>query len=354
MRNFSLGELAKRVCGKVQGDPNRIIQGVNSLGEAREGELSFYNNARYRDELQQTRACAVLVEESVAAQITSSINMVIVANPYLAFARISALFHPRGEYSPGVDPRAWVEPGAVIDATAKVMAFCYVGKNAKIGPRSVLFPFVFVGEHSEVGEDSILYPHVVIREECVVGSRAVLQPGVVLGGDGFGFAYNAAAKEHFKVPQVGRVEVQDDVEIGSNSAVDRATLGKTIIGKGSKLDNLVQVGHNVKVGPLCILCGQVGVAGSSELGAGVVCGGQVGIGNHVTIAGGARIGAQSGIKDDIKEPGEFLGSPVLPLREQVRNWVAFQRGSESIRTLRRLEKRMAELEARITEVEGSD
>ena len=253
----------------------------------------------------------MLVAEDGAALVAGP-DAVIVADPYLAFARISALFHPRPSLAPGVDPRALVEPGAQIAPSATVMAFAFVGRGARIGARAAIYPQVFVGEGSVVGEDAVLYPHVVVRERCSVGARVVLQPGAVVGGDGFGFAFDAARPEHVKIAQAGAVEVQDNVEVGANSAIDRATSGATVIGRGSKIDNLVQIGHNVQVGPLCVLCGQVGLAGSSKLGRLVVCGGQVGIANHVCIADGSRIGAQSGIKDDIDAPGDYVGAPVQP------------------------------------------
>jgi len=342
----SLGELAAAVAGEVRGDAARAISGVNGLAEAGPGELTFFNNPCYREALAKTRASAVLVTLE-GARLLKGPDALVVADPSLAFARISALFHPRPEFAPGVDARAVVEPGAQIDPSATVMAFSFVGRDARIGARAVLFPQVFIGEGSTVGAQALLYPGCVVREGCTVGARVILQPGVVVGADGFGFAWDAAQSEHFKIPQVGTAEVQDDVEIGANSAIDRATLGQTVIGRGSKLDNLVQVGHNVQVGACCILCGQVGIAGSSTLGQGVVCGGQVGVANHVAIVEGTRIAAQSGVKDDVDERGEYIGSPIQLVAEFARSHVAFERGAETMRTVHRLEKRVAELEEKL-------
>ena len=342
----TLGELASFVGGVVRGDPELRLAGVNGLAEAGPGEIAFFNNPRYRGDLGRTRASAVLLrEESVA--LLDGPAAIVVEDPYLCFARVSAVFHPRPIFEPGVDPRAVVELGAEIDPSATVMALAFVGRGARIGPRAVLFPGSFVGEGSRIGADSLLYPNVVVRERCAVGERAILHPGVVIGADGFGFAFDKSVPQHFKIPQVGSVEVGDDVEIGANSAVDRATLGVTRIGSGSKLDNLVQVGHNVQVGPLCILCGQVGLAGSSSLGAGVICGGQVGVGNHLEICDGARIGAQAGVMADVEEPGEYLGSPSAKGRDFMRAHVAQSQGWETLRKVRRLEKRLAELEERL-------
>ena len=341
-----LGELAAVVGGVVRGDPDRPITGVSGLSEAEPGEIAFYNNIRYRKALDQTRASAVLVQAALAEAVKGP-DVVQVADPYLAFAQIATVFHPPPEPAAGIDPRAVVEPGAEVHPTATVMAFCYVGPRARVGPGAVLFPFVFLGESASVGERALLYPHVVVRERCSIGDRAILQPGVVIGGDGFGFAFDRTRFEHVKIPQAGQVDVQADVEIGSNSSVDRATFGQTVIGAGSKLDSLVQVAHNVQVGPRCILCGQVGLAGSSKLGQGVVCGGQVGIANHVSVASGTRIAAQSGVKDNIAEAGDYFGSPVIPLAEAARAQVAFRHGAETMQTVRRLEKRIAELEAKL-------
>jgi UDP-3-O-[3-hydroxymyristoyl] glucosamine N-acyltransferase len=348
----TLSELAREVEGTVRGDPELCISGVNVLADAKPGELSFFNNLRYRDALKSTRASAVLVS-SPSVPLVEGLAAIVVADPYLSFAKISAVFHPPPRFAPGIDPRAFVEAGAEVDPTATVMAFAYVGPGARVGARTVLFPLAFLGEGSCVGSDAVLYPHVTVREHCTVGDRAILQPGVVLGGDGFGFAFDRANARHFKIPQAGTVEVQDDVEIGSNSAVDRATLGRTVIGRGSKLDNLVQVGHNVRIGPLCILCGQVGLAGSSELGAGVVCGGQAGVGNHIKVIDGARVGAQSGVMDDIEEPGEYLGSPQVRAPDFMRAQAALQRGSKTLKDVRRLEKRVAELEAKLAKLAGN-
>jgi UDP-3-O-[3-hydroxymyristoyl] glucosamine N-acyltransferase len=344
--SHTLGELAAVVGGAaIRGDPDLPITGVSGLSEAAPGEIVFYNNARYREALAATRASAVLVEEASALLVKGPAVMVV-ADPYLAFAKIAAVFHPPQEFAPGIDPRAIVETGAVVDPTATVMAFCFVSRDSSIGPKAVLFPQVFVGAGARIGAGALLYPQVVVREGCTVGARVILQPGVVVGGDGFGFAYDAKVPEHFKIPQAGIVEIQDEAEIGANSAVDRATFGKTVIGRGSKLDNLVQVGHNVQVGALCLLCGQVGIAGSARLGQGVACGGQVGIANHVRVADGARLAAQSGIKDDL-EAGDHMGSPALPIGEYVRAHLAFRRGAETRRLVLRLEKRIAELEARL-------
>ena len=338
----SLEELARAVDGTVHGNPLRAIAGVNGLSDAREGELSFYNSVKYKDALRDTKASALLVNES-ALPLVEGRDVILVGDPYLAFAKASAVFHPRKQHQPGIDPRAVIEDGALIDPTATVMPFCYISRGAKIGARSVLYPNVFVGEDASLGADALVYPGVVIRERCVIGERAIIHAGAVIGADGFGFAFDMANSAHFKIPQAGIVELEDDVELGANSAVDRATLGVTRIGRGSKLDNLVQIGHNATIGPLCIICGQTGVAGSSEIGTLCVLGGQVGVTDHLKIADGCRFSAQSGVMGDIRESGDYAGAPARKFKNWLKASASYWRGPDVIRDLARLKKQVEEL-----------
>lgn len=343
---MALGELAALVGGEVRGDPALLIRGVNGLSEARPGELAFYNNSRYRGALQATAASAVVVNAQSVPLLEGRAGLVA-GDPYLAFALISAAFHPRPRFSPGIDPRAGVETGAQVDPSATVMAFAFVSRGARVGPRAVLFPHVFVGEESEIGADALLYPGAVIRERCRLGPECIVHSGVVIGADGFGFAFDASGPRHFKIPQVGTVEIGADVEIGANSAIDRATLGATRVGNGAKIDNLVQVGHNAHVGPLAILCGQVGLAGSSAVGAGAVMGGQSAVTNHVKVGDRARVGGQSGVLMDLEPGGEYMGTPPQRLREHQRSQVALAKLPETNRRMRALEKKVEELEAKL-------
>lgn len=349
-RRHTLSELADVVGGAVRGDRDCVIHGVNGLADACAGELTFFGNPKYREALKTTKASAVVVNEA-GLSLLNGRDAIVVSDPSLAFAKVSAVFHPLPCFSPGVDPRAVVEPGAEVDPSATVMAFCFVSRGARVGARTLLFPGVFIGEHSVVGADAILYPGVVIRETCAVGDRSVLQPGAVIGGDGFGFAFDLAKGEHCKVPQAGSVEIEEDVEVGANSAIDRATLGKTRVGRGAKIDNLVQVGHNVTIGPLAILCGQVGIGGSSEVGRGAILGGQVGVADHVKIADAARFIAQSGIMSDIEEPGAFGGSPAREAKEWLKASAAFYRGPETRHEIARLRQQVAELADRLERME---
>lgn len=356
---FTLERLAELLGGSCVGNAGLVLTGVSGLDEARPGDLTFFSNLHYRDRLATTRASAVILKEEALPHfdLAGARGAIVTGDPYLAFAKASALFHPAPAFAPGIDPRAIVEPGAEVDPTATVMACAYVGAGAIIGAGAVLFPFVFVGEGARIHSKARLYPGVVVRERCAIGEGAILQPGVAIGGDGFGFAFDASVPCHFKIPQAGIVEIGRDVEIGANSAIDRATLGATRIGDGTKIDNLVQVGHNVTVGPLSILCGQVGIAGSSTLGKGVVCGGQVGLGNHLHICDGARLGPKAGVMADVTEPGDYLGAPTVTSREFMRQQAAARRLPEALKSLQRLERRVTELEQKLarlpTEPEGS-
>ena len=341
----SLAELASRIGGTVEGDGSVRIRGLASLEEAGPGELSFYGNPRYRKELATTRASAVLLPpgESVSR---ADVAWVRVASPHLAFARLLSVFHPGARLPPGLHPRAEVHPSARVDPSATVMALAVVEPGAVVGARSVLWPGSYVGEGARLGEDCVLQPGAVVRERCVLGDRVVLQPGVVVGSDGFGFVFDAAGPAHVKVPQVGTVHIEDDVEVGAGSCIDRATTGETFIGRGTKIDNLVQIAHNVRVGPLSILCAQVGVSGSTELGAGVVLAGQVGIVGHVLVGDGARVAAGSGVPHDVP-PGETVsGAPAVQHALWLRQSAALKRLPELLREVRELRARLAALESR--------
>jgi UDP-3-O-[3-hydroxymyristoyl] glucosamine N-acyltransferase len=339
--SFTLGELADRVGGAVAGDASTRIERVAPLEEAGTGAISFFTNRKYRAAYLASRASAVIVEPDEEA--APGRNLLRVGNGYLAFAKVSTLFHPPRSPVPGVAPQAFVHPDAQVSPAAEVMALASVGAGAVVGARTILFPGVQVGAGARIGEDCILHPNAVVRDGCRLGNRVILQPGCVVGSDGFGFAFDMEGEEgsgprHYKVPQAGAVTIEDDVELGANTCVDRGTLGDTVVGRGAKVDNLVQIAHNVSIGPLSILVAQVGIAGSTRLGMGVVAGGQVGIVGHLTIGDGAKLGAQCGVMHDV-EPGAVLGgSPSKPHAEWLRQEAALARLPELVKTVRRLEK----------------
>jgi UDP-3-O-[3-hydroxymyristoyl] glucosamine N-acyltransferase len=342
---FLLSELAARVGGEVVGDGTRVLEGVAPLEEATPVQISFFANKKYRAAFEASRAGAVVVEPDAA--VPPGATVVRVRNAYLAFAKISTLFHPPREAMPEVAPGAVIHPTARVHPSAEVMPLASVGPGAEVGARTILYPGVHVGEGARVGEDCLLYPNVVVRERCRIGDRVILQPGCVIGSDGFGFALDMEGEgkgpRHYKVPQVGIVVIEDDVELGANTCVDRATLGATRIGRGAKVDNLVQIAHNVQVGPLSILASQVGIAGSTRLGMGVVVWGQAGVVGHLAIGDRAEILAQAGVGHDLEPGARVAGSPAKPDVQWARNAAAFDRLTEMRRELRELRKEVERL-----------
>ncbi len=345
MTGFTLAELAARVGGEVQGDGAIRVDGVAPLEDAGPSQLSFFSNKKYRRAFEASRAGAVVVEPG--AEVPHGRTVLRAANAYLAFARISTLFHPPREPMPEVSPLAAVHPTARVHPSAQVMPLACVGPGAEVGARTIVYPGAQIGDEARVGEDCVLYQNVVIRERCVVGNRVILQPGCVIGSDGFGFAFDPEGEgqgpRHYKVPQSGNVIVEDDVEIGANTCVDRATLGATRIGRGAKIDNLVQIAHNVEIGPLSLIVAQVGIAGSTKLGMGVIVGGQAGLVGHADIGAGVRIAAQAGVQGDVPAGETLGGSPAQPHGKWLRNVTAFEHLAEMRRELRDLRREVDRL-----------
>lgn len=335
----TLKELAALFGGKVEGDPALEVTGLASLEEAGGEEITFLSEPKYFPRLEKTRAAAAIVPLSFPAFPKPLIRT---ANPYLAYAKVQAFFTTKPCLPHGVDPRAGIGRDVKIGKDVSIFPFVYVGDGCQIGDRVVLYPGVYLGEFSQVGEDSLLYPNVVVMDRCLLGRRVIVHPGAVIGSDGFGFARDGS--RYVKIPQVGIVQVDDDVEIGANCAIDRAAMGKTWIKNGVKTDNLIQIGHNVTIGEDTVLVAQVGIAGSAVVGNRVALGGQVGVAGHITIGDGAMIGAQGGVVQNV-EPGRVLsGSPAFPHRKWLRAQAIFPKLPEMKRTLASLEKRMKALE----------
>jgi UDP-3-O-[3-hydroxymyristoyl] glucosamine N-acyltransferase len=340
-----LGDLATHVGGELLGDAELFINGLNGLAEARPGDVSFYGNTKYRRQYEATQASAVLVGSGEPAR--EGVALIRVPNPHLAFARLLKLFQQPEPLTAGVSPQAHVHPRAYVHREATVMAGATVGQGATVGARTVLFPGVYVGPGARVGEDCVLYPNVTVAERCLVGSRVILHSSCVVGADGFGFAFNPEGEhgpEHFKIPQTGIVRIEDDVEVGACTCIDRATIGETVIGRGTKIDNLVQIAHNVKVGPLTLICAQAGVSGSAELGTGVVLAGQVGVVGHIRVGDMAKVGAQSGVAHDVEDGQVVSGSPAIPHREWLRSSAALGQLADLVKEVRALRRRVEQLE----------
>jgi UDP-3-O-[3-hydroxymyristoyl] glucosamine N-acyltransferase len=343
----TLAELAALVGGEVTGDGSLRIDGVAPLEEAGPGQVSFFANKKYRAAFESTRAGAVVVGTDLA--VPPGRTVVRSDNPYLAFAKLSTWFHPGPVVAAGISPQAAIDPTASIDPSAQVGPLVSVGAGAVVGARTILSPGVQLGAGARVGADTILYSNVVVRDGCVVGNRVILQPGVVIGGDGFGFATDlvgdgASGPRHFKIPQAGVVVIEDDVEIGANSCVDRAALGVTRIGRGTKIDNLVQIGHGVEMGPLCIVAAGAGIAGSTRLGMGVVVWGQAGVTGHLVIGDRANISAQSGVMRDLAPGERVAGTPAIAEKSWARAHAAMERFNEMRHQMIELKRRVARLD----------
>jgi UDP-3-O-[3-hydroxymyristoyl] glucosamine N-acyltransferase len=335
--SFTLAQVAAAVGGRLVGSGETRLTGVAALGDAGPGDLSFVAEARHAPAAAASAAGAFLVpDESLAG----GRPCIVVRAPPTALATWLESFRPPSRPGTGVAPGAHVHRSARLGKAVSVAAGATVSAGARVGARSVISAGVFVGEDAVIGDDCTLGPNAIVAERCVIGDRCVLQAGAVVGSDGFGYVPDGGA--HRKVPQVGIVRLGDDVEIGANSAVDRATLGETVIGRGTKIDNLVQVGHNVRIGEHSLLCGQAGVGGSSVLGRRVTLAGQVGISDHVTIGDGAVLTGQAGIARRGRVPaGAVLsGMPALPHREFLRRAALIGRLEAALERLAALERRM--------------
>lgn len=334
-------EIAELVEGQLDGAPDVLVHGVAGVRDARAGEITFLSHSRYLPALRRTAASAVIVARDFAETLPGKV-LIRVDNPSRAFTRVVERMVPRPvRPSPGVDATARVAPTAQLGAGVCIQAFVVIEPGVVIGARTVIGAGCYIGHDTVVGEDCYIYPRVTIRERTRVGHRVILHPGVVLGADGFGF--ETIRGEHQKVPQVGTVEIGDDVEIGANSCVDRGRFGTTRIGRGTKIDNLVQVGHNCVIGEHCVICAGTGIAGSVVIGNRVTLAGQVGVAGHLTIGDGAIIGAQSGVAHDVPAGAVMLGAPAEPHMQFKRTVAALQRLPELLARVRELERQLAAL-----------
>lgn len=343
-RVATLKELAELVGGTVVGDGDIAISRVAAITEAQAGEITFVANPKYLPLLQETRASAVIAAPGVEA---SHLSLLVCRNPYLAFAKILTYLQVRRPAPQGVMAGAFVHPSASLGEGITIHPGCVVGENVAIGAGTVLYPGVIVYADVVIGEECTLHAGVIVREGCRIGNRVILQPSAVIGADGFGFAPDGP--RYYKIPQVGIVVIEDDVEIGASSCIDRAALGITRIRRGVKIDNLVQIGHNVVVGEDTIVIAQVGIAGSTEIGSHCTFGGQAGVTGHLKIGDNVMIGAQSGVIGNV-EPNQVLsGTPVLPHREWLKASMSLPRLPELRKDVTRMKRQLAELEMLIKE-----
>ncbi len=335
---MTLQEIALLVSGELASSETLKISGVASLRDAGPGDIAFYASRRYWKEFCATKAAAVLV--SADFNETAPCIVIKVKNPSDAFDLIIGEMAPKPiPGASGVHPQAVVSPKARLGENISIGPFVVIEEGAVIGSGSVIGAHSYVGAYTTIGEACLLYPHVTVRERCVIGDRVILHPGVVIGACGFGYAFKEGA--YRKIPQAGSVHIEEDVEIGANSTVDRARFGRTVIGKGTKIDNLVQIAHNVIIGAHTIICAQVGISGSSRIGSGVTLAGQVGISGHIEIGDRVIIAAQSGISKDVKPHAILVGSPGKPMDQWKKNNFYAQRLPELAERVKALEKQAA-------------
>lgn len=324
---FTAKQIAQFIQGKVEGNENATVNTFAKIEEGKEGAISFLSNPKYTHYIYTTESSVVLVNEDLQLEHPVKATLIRVKNAYESVAQLLQLYESMKPKKTGVDPLAFVSP------SAKIGKDCYVA------------PFAYIGDNVVLGDNCRIYPHVVIYHDCKIGNRVTIHAGSVIGADGFGFAPTADGYD--KIPQIGIVTIEDDVEIGANTCVDRATMGSTFIRKGVKLDNLIQVAHNVEVGSNTVIAAQTGIAGSTKVGSWCMFGGQVGMAGHITVADKTMVGAQAGINSTVKKSGEtIIGSPAIDAKEYMKSYVVFRRLPEMQQQIRELQKQIEDLKAK--------
>ena len=340
---FSAAQIAALINGKIEGDPNAPVSSFGKIEEAQNGQLAFLANPKYEEYLYSTKASVIIINDALDLKQPITATLIRVPDAYSAFASLLNTYQKMmQEQLVGVQEPAYISRSASYGQNVFVGAFAYLGENVKIGNNTKIYPNVYLGNNVRVGDNSIIHPGVKIYHDCEIGNHVIIHAGTVVGSDGFGFAPQADGSFQ-KVPQIGNVVIEDHVEIGANTTIDRATIGSTIIRSGAKLDNLIQIAHNVEIGNSTVVAAQAGISGSTKVGRGVMIGGQVGIVGHINIGDGARINAQSGVSKSI-EPGKAVtGSPA-------HDYTSTLRSQAISRNLPELQKKIKELEAIIRQL----
>jgi len=342
----TLGEIAKFINGELVGDGDVVITGIKGIKEAEDGDISFIANRKYFPLLQTTKASAVIIPRDV---IPTDRPVIKTDNPSLAFAAATSLFiDDRVYHIKGIHPTAIVAKDAVIGKNVNIGAYVVIEAKAQIGDRTTIYPGCFVGHHTIMGEDCLIYANTTIRERIIIGNHVIIHSGTVIGSDGFG--YVDVEGVHQKIPQIGTVVIEDNVEIGSCVTIDRARFEKTLIGRGTKIDNLVQVAHNVIIGENCIIVSQTGISGSSVLGKNVVLAGQVGLAGHLTIGDNSIVASKSGVPKSIPPNSVVFGYPAKPHAHAMRVNACIQRLPHYVKTINDLSKRIEELETQLIQL----
>lgn len=335
---FDVATIAGFLKGDVEGDPGVKVNTIAKIEEGHPGALSFLANPKYEHYIYTTKSSVVLVNRDFVPSSKVEAVLIRVENAYESFASLLRLVDQARPRKIGIHPAAVIEPTAVIGKDVYIGPYAYIGENAIIGDGCSLYPHVYIGENSTIGKNSTLNHRVTVYHECRIGEGCIIHAGSVIGSDGFGFAPQSES-EYMKIPQLGNVVLEDNVEIGANVTIDRATMGSTIIRKGVKLDNLIQIGHNVEVGENTVMAAQTGISGSTKVGKNCMFGGQVGLAGHLKIANGSKIGAQAGILGDVREENSaIIGSPAIPIKDYMRSSVLFRKLPELNSAVNRLVK----------------
>lgn len=341
MQTKTLGELAEYVNGKVLGEPNTNIRSAATLGKAAEGDISFLANVKYEKQLRTTKASAVIVGKRAIRD--TKVPLLVAEDAYYAFMQIMVLLHGHRKHKKiGISKMACISDSAKIGADCDIHNFVTIGDDARVGDRCIIYPGAYIGEGVHISDDCIIYPNVTIYDGCRIGNRVIINANSVIGEDGFGFASHNGA--HHKIPQIGIVILEDEVEIGACCGIERGTLGDTVIERGSKLGDLITVGHGTRIGSHCLLVAQVGVSGSTTLGEHCIIGGQVGIIGHTNIGKGVMIGAQAGVINNVGDNKVIFGSPAIDASVARRAYSMIKNLPDMRKSIRKLEKDFAKLE----------
>ncbi|WP_029903741.1 UDP-3-O-(3-hydroxymyristoyl)glucosamine N-acyltransferase [Prevotella sp. 10(H)] len=341
--SFTAEQIATVLNGTIEGDPSVVVNNFSRIEEGKPGTLTFLANPKYTHFIYQTEASIVLVNNDFVAEQPVKATLIRCFNAYAALAVLLEMVEKTKPRKSGIEPMSYIAPSAKVGENIYVGAFTYIAENVKIGNNTQIYPQVYIGENVTVGDNTIIYPGAKIYQGCIVGNDCIIHAGVVIGSDGFGFAPENGAYK--KIPQMGIVIVEDDVEIGANTTIDRAVMDATIIHKGVKLDNLIQIAHNVEVGENTVMAAQVGISGSTKVGKHCMFGGQVGLGGHITIGDDANIGAQSGIISNVESGAKIIGAPAIPVRDFFRSSVVFPKLPEMYRQMAKMQKEIDELKS---------
>jgi UDP-3-O-[3-hydroxymyristoyl] glucosamine N-acyltransferase len=339
---ITLKEIALLLGGEIDGDENTLISGLSGIDKAGPGDITFVANPKYARYIATTQASAIVC---AAGTVAPGRNLVRVDNPYLAYAKALRFLNPLPKEPGTIDPQACIAAGVQLGSNVTIYPFVYIGPGCRIGDNVTIYPHCFIGRNVSIGCDTLLHPNVTVEERCIIGCRVIIHAGSVIGSDGFGFARDGAA--YYKIPQLGIVQIDDDVEIGACTAIDRAAMDRTWIKRGTKTDNLVQIAHNVVIGEDSCIVAQTGISGSTKLGDRVIMAGQSAAVGHITIGSDCIVGARGAVASDLAEGQIVSGAPAIPHKEFLKATMAFPKLPEMRRTISQLAEKVKELEAQL-------